>query len=65
MASTLLSAPALRAYIAVDRAAKQEATPNNPFYFNDSQVVLKASPITWLLPSLLRTHLSKGGTKDI
>lgn len=41
-------------------AVKIEATPpRNPYYFDDSQVVLKASQITWH-PRLLITHSSKG-----
>ncbi len=35
------------------------------FYFNDSQVVLKASLITWFPSSLLITHSSEGRTTDI
>jgi hypothetical protein len=42
-----------------------EPMPHNPYYFDDSQIVLKASQITWHPPSLLITHLSKGRRKDI
>jgi hypothetical protein len=39
--------------------------PRNPYYFDDSQIVLKACQTTWLPPSLQITHSSKGRRKDI
>jgi len=37
----------------------------HPFYFEDSQVVLKASQSAWFHPSLLINHLPKGKKPDI
>jgi hypothetical protein len=38
---------------------------HNPYYFDDSQVVLKASPFTWFSPSIIITHSSQGRRKVI